>query len=395
MSRSARLRWATASELLRLIHREPGITRRRAGERLGLSSGALTETVERLRAAELLTESRAPIAGPGRPTTILEPHERGPLVIVVELRARQWVVSLGDLAGRRTLLSSGLYGADRPEAVLGEIARQVGAAFRNVRGPGPRRRGRGRRDRLGHPPRAAHRARLDRCRAGLAHRRHPRSADVALLAGNDATLGGSPKPGPAPPGTPAVALHLLITEGLGGVLLVDGHPVRGARGRGGEFGHLPLGDPALECPCGAHGCWGRTVDGEALARLAGEPQPADPEAYARHALQSLIRGEPASERSARADVAHALGAGIAGLVNAHDPDIVTLSGLAPLVRAAAPDAFAHAYHGGLMLTNRDAPPPICDSTHGDDGPARGALNLGFDRITEPSALAAWSERRRA
>src|SRR3954451_23748378 len=134
VSRSARLRWATASELLRAIHREPGITRRHAGEHLGLSSGALTETVERLRAAHLLTESRAAIAGPGRPTTILEPHEQGPLVIVVELRAREWVVTLGDLAGRMTPVSSGLYGADRPEDVLAEIARHVGAAFRTSAG---------------------------------------------------------------------------------------------------------------------------------------------------------------------------------------------------------------------------------------------------------------------
>jgi predicted NBD/HSP70 family sugar kinase len=175
---------------------------------------------------------------------------------------------------------------------------------------------------------------------------------------------------------------------LGGVLVVDGQPVRGARGRGGEFGHLPFGDPRLECPCGAHGCWGRTVDGEALARLIGEPRPADPELYARHALVARAAGSHAAVQ----EVARALGAGIAGLVNAHDPDVVTLSGLAPLARAAAPDAFSEAYHGGLMRTFRDAPPPVYDSAHDDSGPARGALSLGFDHITSPAELADWVER---
>jgi hypothetical protein len=94
-------------------------------------------------------------------------------------------------------------------------------------------------------------------------------------------------------------------------------------------------------------------------------------------------------------VARALGAGIAGLVNAHDPDVVTLSGLAPLARAAAPDAFSDAYRAGLMHTFRDAPPPIHDSAHDDRGPAQGALSLGFGHITSPPELATWAERYRS
>jgi len=393
-SRSARLRWTTPSELLRLIHREPGITRRHAGERLGLSSGALTETVERLRTAGLLTERRAAVAGRGRPTTILGPHEHGPLVIVVELRARHWAVSLGDLAGDTTALAAGAYGTDAPEAVLAEIARQVGSAFSAAP------------DRVRAVVAVVAGTVVDTRLAQLTARGWadldltllaadiPATANVTVLAGNDATLGGVAEAWTGAARGSTVALHLLVTEGLGGVLLVDGQPVRGARGRGGEFGHLPFGDPALECPCGAFGCWGRTVDGEALARLAGAPRPTDPELYAREALRALTDTAPSADgtQAAAEDVARALGAGIAGLVNAHDPDVVTLSGLAPLARAAAPDAFSAAYHGGLMRTFRPAPPPIHDSTHDERGPARGALSLGFDAITSPLALADWVER---
>lgn len=380
MSRSARVRWATASEVLRLVHREPDITRREAGERLGLSSGALAETVERLRSARLVTERRAAIAGPGRPTTILVPHEQGPTVIVVELQPQRWVVSLGDLAGRLTVLASGVHGDDGPEIVLGAIAHEVGLA---VRGASGRVRavvtvaaGTVSGTRL---VQFTARGWTDVELAGLA-------VGVPVLAGNDATLGGVAEAWTGAARDASVALHLLVTEGLGGVLLVDGQPVRGAHGLGGEFGHLPFGDPALECPCGARGCWGRTVDGEALARLAGQPRPDDPEAYARHTLRAPAFADAAGE------LARSLGAGIAGLVNAHDPDVVTIGGLAPLVRAAAPDAFSDAYDRGLMLTTRHAPPPVRDSTHDDAGPARGALILGFTHITEPAALEAWALR---
>lgn len=385
MSRSARVRWATASELLRLVHREPGITRRAAGERLRLPSGALAETVERLRDASLVHESRAAIAGPGRPTTVLEPHEHGPLVIVVELRARRWTVSVGDLAGATASVASGRYGTSSSDAVLSDIAGHVASAHHDAAGrvraivavaagtvSGTRL--------VQFTARGWTDVELGTLADGI-----PADAGVVVLAGNDATLGGVAEAWTGAARDASVTLHLLVAEGLGGVLLLDGQPIRGARGRGGEFGHLPFGDPALECPCGARGCWGRTVDGEALARLAGEPSPADPEAYARDALTR--------HDAAASAVAHALGAGIAGLVNAHDPDVVTISGLAPLVRAAAPDAFTRAYRGGLMLSDRDAPPPVRDSAHGDSGPARGALSLGFTHLTEPTALAEWAAAR--
>jgi predicted NBD/HSP70 family sugar kinase len=375
--RGARLRWATASELLRLLYREPGITRRDAGARLGMSSGALTDTVERLREASLLSERRAATAGRGRPTTTLIPHEHGPLVIVVDLRPQEWVVSLADLAGAMTAVTAGAYAA-APASALGEIAAAVEAAYSSrVRAVVTVAAGTVSGTRLVQfPARGWADLELSALVAGLA-------AHVDFLAGNDATLAGVAEAATPAAAGARVVLYLLVTEGLGGALVVDGQPVPGAHGRGGEFGHLPFGDPALECPCGARGCWGRTVDGAALARLAGHPEPSEPEVYARRML-----ADPAARGPAQG-VAAALGAGIAGLVNAHDPDLVILGGLAPLVRAAAPDTLVDRYTRGLMLASRAAPPPVLDSTFDAEGPARGAVRLGLDHITDLGALARW------
>ena len=82
------------------------------------------------------------------------------------------------------------------------------------------------------------------------------------------------------------------------------------------------------------------VDGRALARNRGDDQPSDPIAYAGQLLHRVRAGQAADPRDRRAAelTAHALGAGIAGLVKLHDPEMITIAGLAPDIRDAAPDA---------------------------------------------------------
>ena len=135
--------------------------------------------------------------------------------------------------------------------------------------------------------------------------------------------------------------------------MVDhGRLLKGAHGAGGEFGHMPFGDPAVTCPCGASGCWGTAVDGTALARLLDHPAPRDPVSYARRVIHDPGRAEQAAVRT----VAAALGRGIAGLVNGLDADLVTLGSLGADLLAAAPDELNTAYRAGLMTVRREAPP---------------------------------------
>lgn len=389
--RAVRLRWSTASDLLRLVHAEPGITRTEACDRLALASGAAAELIERLRGARLLAEHRAERAGPGRPTTVLGAHPRGPLAVVVDLRTSGWRVLLGDLVGHTTEEAVGCYGDRDPAGFLPQVADTVARVTR----------------------RSAGRARVvvavvagtvsgttllqfstrgwDEADLGVLTSALPSDSGVRLLAGNDATLGGLAEARAGAARGARVALHILVAVGVGGVLLVDGQPVTGARGAGGEYGHLPFGDRGLRCPCGARSCWDLMVDGRALARHRGDDQPADPIVYAQRLLHDLRAGratDPGDRRAVEL-TAHALGAGIAGLVNLHDPEVITIGGVAPGLRAAAPDAFTRGYHHGLMTFHRHDPPPVRDGLHGEDGPVRGALSLGIDEITGPTALAGW------
>ena len=67
-----------STELLRIAHAHPGITRAAAAQQLRVSTGAATEMVARLSRSRLLAEIPAPPSGVrGRPTTSWPRTRRG------------------------------------------------------------------------------------------------------------------------------------------------------------------------------------------------------------------------------------------------------------------------------------------------------------------------------
>jgi predicted NBD/HSP70 family sugar kinase len=174
-------------------------------------------------------------------------------------------------------------------------------------------------------------------------------------------------------------LHLVLEIGMGGAVTSHGTALEGSRGAAGEFGHLPFGDPGLDCPCGATGCWGKTLDGSALARALGRPDPEDAAAYSGSVLD-LAEGGDAGALAAVAVQAASLGRGTAGLVNALDPALVTLGGLAARLLMVAPAVTHDAYRRGLMSHRRERPPELVPGALGDDAPLVGAAEQVWDRL---------------
>ena len=362
-----------AEELLRHAHDNPGVTRAEAAAALGLSSGSATDIMGRLRAARLLAEADAPpTGGRGRPTTVLTPHPDGPLVAVVELTHGTWSVTTAEIGGAlapaavhrhdgevRTVLpavTAAVAGLERHHA--GRVA-AVGVAL-----PGTVR---------GTTVMQA--ATLDWRDVDLA----PLGGGLPVTAGNDATLAGVAEARRGAARGYAVALHLTVEVGVGGVLLVGGEPVLGAYGAGGEFGHVPFGDPALHCPCGTTGCWDVTVDGRAMARHLGRPRPADPRTFAGDVLVAARDGDVRS-RHAVEEAASALGRGIGALINALDPAVVTLGGLGADLLSTAEKPMAAAVLRAAMAWRRSALPPIVPAALGPRGPAIGAAETAMSAV---------------
>lgn len=384
---ASQLRWYGAAKMIGLVRAEPGITRAVAAQRLRMSSGGATDLLARLRRAHLLDETPAPAQGRGRPTTVLGPHPDGPLVLVADLRPGDWRLAQAGLDGVPQIVAEGRSGEQT--RLLDDIAVAIAKAYRKrtgrVRAVAVSVAGTISDSRLVQfTPRGWSGIDLSAIMARL-----PARVQLPLLLGNDATLAGLAEARTGLARDAGTVLHLIITVGIGGTLIVNGEPVTGSHGAAGEYGHIPFGDPGLVCPCGARGCWDQTVDGRALARHLGLAQPDDPIAFA----YEQLRVDPVQPtlKDAFEAVAGSLGRGVAGLVNIHDPDIVTLGGLAPPLREAAPAAFEAAYRDGLMTFRKASAPPVRDGLLGEDAPMHGAAALALDHVTTEAALADWAE----
>ncbi|MEU4195899.1 ROK family transcriptional regulator [Kribbella sp. NPDC026611] len=374
--------WQTASDVLSQLSRQPGITRAAVARTLRLSTGSATEVTARLRDVQLLTEVPAPSQGRGRPTTLLKPHPKGPVVLALDLRPSSWRRAVVTVDGSLQEPQYHRHRSRRGQVVLRNLRREVERTqarygdrlqIVTLSVPGPVLDNR----LLQTPLLEWSELDLKPVTAGTG---------LPLLAGNDATLSGVAEARTGAAAGAGTALHLIIEVGIGGTLLIDGVPARGASGSAGEYGHLPFGDSSRACPCGSRGCWDLDVDGRALARHLRQPQPDDAVAYAEQVLSRTDR--PA--RTAVGQVVTALARGIAGLVNAHDPDVVTIGGLAIPLRAAASPTFDDTYVNGLMAFHRAAPPPVLAATHQTDGPLRGAAALALDRLTSEPSIASWA-----
>jgi predicted NBD/HSP70 family sugar kinase len=364
-----------AVALLETVHARPGLTRAAAAQLLGIGTGAATELVARLAQRELLAEEPAPPTGSrGRPTRRLTAHPAGPLVLAAAVTHEAWRVEAAELGGSRLAAVGGRNDEHDAAQVLGAMAAAIG----DLRGRWPGRvRGLG----VSVPGTVRDGHTLDASYLGW------RDIDLRVLwpgaplfaADNDASLAALAESRRGAAAGAALSVHVRVDAGIGGAVVEQGRVLRGARGVAGEFGHMPFGDPAVRCPCGALGCWGTAVDGTALARRLGAPPPRDPVTYTAAVLARAAAGHPA-EAAAVAAVTAELGRGVAGLVNALDPDLVTLGGHAADLAAAAPGALAASYAAGLMSFRRDTATPVIPAGLGEAGPLIGAAESVWNQL---------------
>lgn len=132
---------------------------------------------------------------------------------------------------------------------------------------------------------------------------------------------------------------LTLGTGIGGGLVLDGRVYRGSVGAGAELGHIVVDVDGPDCfgGCPGRGCLEAVASGSAIARDGREAARAQPDSALGRAIG---RGEEitgalvtqaalAGDTTARGLVDHAgrrLGAGITGLVNAFNPEVVVVGG---------------------------------------------------------------------
>jgi predicted NBD/HSP70 family sugar kinase len=307
--------------------------------------------------------------------------------LAAEIEGDGWGVALVELGGRIVEANRGRHRSHRPEVVLRNLEARIRAARdehgRRLSAIGVSVAGAVQGERL---------AQLDNLgwrNVDVREALHEVAEGLPVVVGNDASLGGLAEALRGAGTDAKTLLHLRVQDGIGGVVVEQGRPVLGATGAAGEFGHLPMGNPARRCPCGARGCWGLEVSGAALARALHAKVPRDSFLYGQQVMERAREGD-ASALGAVREVATALGAGIGGLVNALDPDVVTVGGLGTDVLELAGKQLRSAYVSGLMAFRRSAPPPIRSSHLSGQGPLVGAAEAAFERVLTESGVDAWN-----
>jgi glucokinase len=180
---------------------------------------------------------------------------------------------------------------------------------------------------------------------------------------------------------PANTVYLMLSSGVGAGACVDGHVLSGWRGNAAEVGHLVVDSSVndFRCGCGGQGHWEGFVGG------------ANPPDYARHvherqgveikvALDSMdaatvFPGDRASnplcalivDRVARWDTL-----GVAALVHAYAPGVVSVGGTVALANATRVLDPVRERPPGNLATE---PPALPTTMLGDDVVLFGALAL--------------------
>ncbi len=390
---STELRLHNLIRLLRAVHVGGAeLTRSQLTRELGLARGTATVLMSELAAAETVLERPQTDRPRGRPTHLVGPHPRGPLALAVDLREDSWSISAAALGGASQMLECRHHTAGLAIEVLAELSGALRHRMAELTGrvvgigvavPASVRDGR-----------IVDAVHLDWHDVDLISLLRLDDDPVVQL-GNDASLAALAEARRGALRGVDLGLHLHVSLGVGGALVVAGRPLTGAHGMAGEFGHLPLaGDPRRGCACGSTGCWDLDVGANALIRHLDHDIPIHRRLH--HAGQLIAEaatGNPASARAVDA-VARALGRGIGALVNAHDPETVTLSGLGAQIHEVAAPAVAAGCEETLMAFRRRSPALLAVSGLGAAAPRIGATELIFDAFLTTEGLRTWRDRPR-
>jgi predicted NBD/HSP70 family sugar kinase len=147
------------------------------------------------------------------------------------------------------------------------------------------------------------------------------ATSLPVTVGNDADLGAISEHVRGAARDARNVIFLSGEVGVGGGIILDGRPMSGAGGYGGEVGHMVVNTRGRLCRCGARGCWETEVGEDAVLSAAGHPD---------GTIEDVLLAVADGDRMARAGlrrVGHWLGVGIANLVNVFNPDVVVFGGV--------------------------------------------------------------------
>ncbi|HKE56281.1 MAG TPA: ROK family transcriptional regulator [Pyrinomonadaceae bacterium] len=173
---------------------------------------------------------------------------------------------------------------------------------------------------------------------------------------------------------------ILVAEGVGSGIIIDGQVYRGERGAAGEFGHMIVGAAApVPCSCGNFDCW-EAFSSERAAMNRYERLTQNGASVGSIGFPELVDRALTGEAHARTsliETAHYLGIGISNLIVGFSPEVVIVGGEISrawrLIEAALTETIGRSVRRGLPSAR------ILASTLGRHPTLMGALSLVLAR----------------
>ncbi len=377
------VRRSNLSAVLRLLHLGGAHTRSQLTGLTGLNRSTVGDLVNSLASLGLVRERPGDVRGVGRPSLVVEPVAESVAVLALDMRVERTVAALVGLGGEVFARAERRHLEGEREALLDDVvhvSREVLATLpaggelvgtcAGVPGVVSVTDGLVRfAPNLGWTDVPLGDFLRDRVGAGVGEVSIRNDADLGVLAEH---LRGSARDS-------TTVLYLAGDIGIGGGFFVDGHPLVGAGGYGGEVGHMRVNPQGRTCRCGSTGCWETEIGFANLARAAGiEAGPVELAEAAAHGDARVI--------TAFESVAEWLGLGLVNLVNILNPQSIVLGGHLGTVYAVAGERVDSQLDGALPGA-RDLV-RVTSSQLGSDATLIGAAEVAFASLIEdPAGLA--------
>ena len=169
------------------------------------------------------------------------------------------------------------------------------------------------------------------------------------------------------------SICVTLGTGIGGGIIINGKPLRGADGTGGEIGHICVEPNGVPCGCGSRGCVEQYASATAIVRMAGEAGLTM--TSSREVFDAAQSGD-ALAKAVFQKMGSYLGIMLAGLVNALNPEMIVICGGA----SAGWGAFIDHVKNEISTRAFAAPATrvhIVRGTLGDDAGILGAAKTAF------------------
>jgi len=315
------------ASLVRILHVRGSTSRSDLTTLTGLNRSTVGDLTGELVDAGLVRETAPVGRGVGRPSIVVAPNGERIFVLAFDVGVERTVAALvglggGVLARREVFRQRGTW---TPGNVVRVITRLSGAVLAEAP-PGSRCVGVG----VAVPGVVRHADGFVRFAPNMgwvdvpfgARVRDALGVSVPVVVGNDADLGAIAEHQRGSASGVSNVVYVTGEVGVGAGIILDGRPMVGAGGYGGEVGHMMVNPRGRTCRCGRRGCWETEIGEEAvLAALGvGSGDRID-------TVLASVRITPAGDVAALRPVGRWIGVGVANLVNLFNPEVVVFGGL--------------------------------------------------------------------